>query len=175
MRLQSRRQCERSVMWGGDMKRSVWRKRGKWVGLVLSIMLLGLWVFSAMFQAHYVPPNGNWRIATSYGDISFSPASQWLNPGWMCRPQWSSLAEHMRWTQVAHLCLGFRLPSKNNTTFHMPLWLLVAATGYPTAFRWYRDRRPKAGFCTACKYDLTGNESGTCPECGTAIKQSPAK
>ncbi len=30
--------------------------------------------------------------------------------------------------------------------------------------------RPKAGFCQVCSYNLTGNLSGTCPVCGTAIK-----
>lgn len=28
---------------------------------------------------------------------------------------------------------------------------------------------PKAGCCSECGYDLTGNASGVCPECGTAI------
>lgn len=32
-----------------------------------------------------------------------------------------------------------------------------------------RARRPTAGRCTQCSYDLAGNVSGVCPECGTAI------
>ncbi|MCH8243527.1 MAG: hypothetical protein IH897_13095 [Planctomycetes bacterium] len=51
----------------------------------------------------------------------------------------------------------------------VPVWLLVVAVGFPTAILWWRDRRLKAGFCKVCKYDLTGNVSGTCPECGTAV------
>ena len=31
-----------------------------------------------------------------------------------------------------------------------------------------RPRR-EPGFCRSCAYDLTGNISGTCPECGTPI------
>ena len=55
-----------------------------------------------------------------------------------------------------------------------PIWaplLLLAA--YPTiAFirgplrRWRRRRK---GLCLRCGYNLTGNESGVCPECGTKI------
>lgn len=32
-----------------------------------------------------------------------------------------------------------------------------------------RRRKPPLGHCQKCGYDLTGNESGTCPECGTKI------
>jgi hypothetical protein len=33
--------------------------------------------------------------------------------------------------------------------------------------RWHRRRR---GFCARCTYNLTGNVSGVCPECGTEIE-----
>ena len=35
-------------------------------------------------------------------------------------------------------------------------------------YRLYRRR--KRGLCVKCGYDLTGNESGVCPECGSSIK-----
>ena len=31
--------------------------------------------------------------------------------------------------------------------------------------------RAKTGFCVECGYDLTGNVSGVCPECGAEVKQ----
>ena len=31
------------------------------------------------------------------------------------------------------------------------------------------EQRLREGLCLKCGYDLTGNESGVCPECGTAI------
>ncbi len=59
-------------------------------------------------------------------------------------------------------------------SFYMPLWappLLFAA--YPAvAFvrgplrRWRRRRK---GQCVTCGYNLTGNTSGRCPECGEAV------
>ena len=56
----------------------------------------------------------------------------------------------------------------------IPYWaLLLLFAAYPaTAFirgpmrRWRRRRR---GLCLTCAYDLTGNESGTCPECGATV------
>jgi hypothetical protein len=32
------------------------------------------------------------------------------------------------------------------------------------------NRRRRAGLCVACSYDLTGNVSGVCPECGTKVE-----
>jgi hypothetical protein len=50
------------------------------------------------------------------------------------------------------------------------LVLLFAATPAASlANRWRRARRSCRGACPECSYDLTGNTSGTCPECGTAI------
>jgi len=40
------------------------------------------------------------------------------------------------------------------------------------------DRKRNPGICRVCKYDLTGNVSGICPECGTTIEEdgeSPSK
>ena len=34
--------------------------------------------------------------------------------------------------------------------------------------RFRRAIRRVRGLCPECAYDLTGNESGVCPECGTA-------
>lgn len=33
-----------------------------------------------------------------------------------------------------------------------------------------KARRERTGFCARCGYDLTGNVSGVCPECGTPTK-----
>ena len=54
-----------------------------------------------------------------------------------------------------------------------PHWGLGLAAAVPPAlllFRWHRRRRrPLAGHCRSCGYDLTGNVSGVCPECGDTL------
>jgi len=40
-----------------------------------------------------------------------------------------------------------------------------------TAALWWLDRRIPTGHCQKCGYNLTGNVSGVCPECGTPIKR----
>jgi hypothetical protein len=60
----------------------------------------------------------------------------------------------------------------------LPAWLLVGATAaLPLAravrhVRTARLRRP--GHCPRCGYDLTGNVSGMCPECGTRGRANPS-
>jgi len=71
-----------------------------------------------------------------------------------------------------------RLPTLTRVTYHIPIWMVfVLFAVYPTlAFcrgplrRWHRCRKDR---CLSCGYDITGNESGICPECGTPV--SPRK
>lgn len=58
-------------------------------------------------------------------------------------------------------------------TIHVPLWTPTVLFG---ASFWYvfipyrrHMRRVRLGLCLSCGYDLTGNESGVCPECGTEV------
>jgi hypothetical protein len=58
----------------------------------------------------------------------------------------------------------------------IPIWIFffivsvppLAALGYAIAHA-EQFRRPE-GYCRRCSYDLRGNTSGTCPECGTKWK-----
>ena len=50
----------------------------------------------------------------------------------------------------------------------LPAWLLTALFGALPALQLYRRtrRRFPPGQCPSCGYNLTGNVSGVCPECG---------
>ncbi len=60
--------------------------------------------------------------------------------------------------------------------YFAPCWLLTLLLGaYPTIALirgQLRRRRARTGHCLKCGYDLTGNVSGVCPECGTKIGKS---
>ena len=59
-----------------------------------------------------------------------------------------------------------------------PLWVLVALLATYPAIAVIRGpvrrfRRRRAGLCVECGYNLTGNVSSVCPECGTEIERMP--
>ena len=52
----------------------------------------------------------------------------------------------------------------------VPIWVLFALVSIPVIVRNTRKRH-LAGHCKSCNYNLTGNVSGICPECGTPVKE----
>ncbi len=56
----------------------------------------------------------------------------------------------------------------------IPLWLVFTLLIFYPAAAFLRGpvrrrRRRRRGLCVQCGYNLTGNTSGTCPECGVAV------
>ncbi len=70
-----------------------------------------------------------------------------------------------------HRYEGWRL---RNGSVWFPHWALALALGVLPVW-WAQSRllcryyRRRLGLCVMCGYDLTGNESGRCPECGEAV------
>ena len=60
-----------------------------------------------------------------------------------------------------------------DTAVVIPLWSVTLVTGALPIWWLFRlvrgDRRMRGGLCHHCGYNLSGNTSGTCPECGTAV------
>ncbi len=88
-------------------------------------------------------------------------------------PEWSHefLLSHHFWFSDSNIGGGqWRIRS-----LVVPWWLVCSCAALSTALfvswtwivRWHRRRR---GCCTRCGYCMTGNTSGVCPECGTAVQ-----
>lgn len=54
----------------------------------------------------------------------------------------------------------------------IPMWLPLTLAGVIAVFSRARPHKPP-GSCHQCGYDLSGNVSGVCPECGNPIPSSP--
>jgi|GEM_PF-6820926 len=60
--------------------------------------------------------------------------------------------------------------------FILPLWLPLIASSSLLIFLFIqkvRLGRNQNYLCLCCSYNLTGNQSGTCPECGSAVTARP--
>ena len=66
---------------------------------------------------------------------------------------------------------GFRVAGGTLPFVAIPFWPMLVIAGLPLWLGIYRlmRKQPADGFCAGCSYNLTGNLSGVCPECGTAV------
>jgi hypothetical protein len=146
------------------------RRVGKWVGLVACLSLVATTAASAVVGVIWNDP-GVATISLDGGAVTFaycvSTTSKTGNALW-----WSYtstelvwLPSHSVWTGSA----GSVRATWNITT--LPPWIPLFVLAIPTAYLWHRDRRPRAGHCQRCGYDLTGNVSGRCSECGAEGRQ----
>jgi len=73
---------------------------------------------------------------------------------------------------LAEFILFFVSPLFSNSYIFLPLCNVLVYTAFGTTIGWILTiPRPfPEGHCKNCDYNLTGNESGVCPECGTEIK-----
>lgn len=73
-------------------------------------------------------------------------------------------------------CLGRENGLVELLEINLPLWFIVGiAAPYPCIVLYrltqkWRHRPGTQAPCRSCSYDLTGNESGICPECGEAVE-----
>ncbi|MCG8405830.1 MAG: hypothetical protein MI923_11595 [Phycisphaerales bacterium] len=129
----------------------------KWAGIGACLTIFATWVFSLHFMLYYT--EGYSSIGISGGSLNFVTPTGYPS-GW-----------YLSESDGGH---GLGLPRSTRfgmkTTFSTPMWLLFILIMIPTAFLMYPDRRRyRPGHCQQCGYDLTGNTSGICPECGTKV------
>ena len=123
-------------------------------GLVLSCIFLA--GFIASWNGHCGYNGRTIYIGCAWCSLVVGFASPTLAPGAVCSSE----------PAIPPVLWPIRVPS----AIWIPLWMPFLALGVPSFIVWRRTRRPRAGHCVNCGYDLTGNTSGVCPECGTEVE-----
>jgi hypothetical protein len=150
--------------------RSRTRHRLKWEGTILCLMIMTTWLGST-FLFLRIPYRSNAAVAFRGGGILLLHGR-------------SETGGPMEWTIRTETAFGWGLhqPYSGSATWRAggrtvlrwyPLWPLVLVVGLPTCLLVWLDRRRRIppGHCQRCGYDLTGNVSGRCSECGEKVRQ----
>lgn len=159
-----------------------------WAGGISCFLLLIAWWWSTRNSAMYI--RDNWRINLFSGQLSYeqnqliaaitairsrsSPFQSSSGPTpnattsiWSVVPVPSGLDSTYGF-RGCHIEFG-----QWDNTVILPMWMSFSMAVLGTGFcAWMSRWRLRRGFCSECDYCLTGNTSGVCPECGSAVAVS---
>ncbi len=145
------------------IRRPKLRRVMKWVGVSVCVAIIGVYCLSwcAVIEAK----NGMNICWIQKGAACIQPDDDlwdavWLSVHWRLRDSTSYPAQW--WPKNAPVMWTSRLMDR----YWVPLWIPFVCVFLPTAILFWMDRPPPKGCCLPCGYNLTGNVSGVCPECG---------
>jgi hypothetical protein len=160
----------------------------RWIGVCLCLLILAAWGVSLHW---YVMWDGYRWVRLQSGNV----ASGWYfcSRAEFDQARASPAASYLRGRQTLQIGrpamwlssggYGLNLPFTIDTgngqgasycrEVFVPLWFPLLLIATLTAFAFRRARRPPPGHCRICGYNLTGNVSGICPECGAAVPAPP--
>ena len=130
------------------------------LGMTVSCMIIILLLTSLVRTYGYSRPNRTINIS---GGSLFIISSRHL---WGKRAGW-----YWKDWEGGMACWLPKVRTKGAFTgFSVPLWIPFVVVFVPSFLAWRSSRKRRPGYCRRCSYDLTGNESGVCPECGTKVE-----
>lgn len=161
-RRRSRVALECPVVAGLTYKQRRWRRRLAWLNLggVLALIV----VSAASFQWSLIYTGSTRQVIFTAGGLVIGPKPARIGRGFELA---GSMAAMLPWME--RLEFFFKMPSWSGTDslfipFGWPVVILAAGSMFAL---WKVPRGFPDGHCQSCGYNLTGNESGICPECGT--------
>ena len=135
---------------------------------VAAVATVALWMFSSDrlwivgYGTCYISHDRTWgpgRLVLSYVPMN-PPGLIFESSHYVPLDRIWLMPEHRRFPPLPVV------PAKAHTVM-IPFWIPLAAS--LLGFILLRPKRRLPLGCRECDYDLTGNVSGTCPECGTPI------
>ena len=133
----------------------------KWATTVLLLVIVIVGGLSCLWAVRDIGPQITWGVI---GATVVRSPSAWFaftdppTPGGF----------HAWWCPC--FCPFGGLPRGDQGFVIIPLWIPAVALAPFVAVSWLTGRRKfPRGHCQTCGYDLTGNVSGRCPECGELL------
>lgn len=136
------------------------------LGCVLALVMWGVSLFVGV--SYYVEPEGSaWEFGV-YDGLAYGYRHRRYYP--MPFPQgcrvdrptgYRSYGLELAWIdlRIWKGCVGL----------YLPLWVLSLMFALFVGYLHRNGLRRSVGHCRSCDYNLTGNTSGICPECGTPV------
>ena len=144
-------------------RRSRTRRVLKWVGTVLCTLFAATFLLCPWVELGFSGKTGFVGLLDGLVGASWGHPPSYLGRGWLWGTTSRPSIDGFTWWPSAQF-------STTRGHVALPPWMLLVIVALPTCFLWYMDRRRFApGHCQKCGYNLTGNVSGRCPECGSKI------
>ncbi len=138
------------------MKRK--RRSVKWVGVAACAFLLCVWIGTLWSAFGYQAKTVAVDLSVGCFEVSVFPKGT-PTQGWFAA--WQPYEAY--W--LPRLIHG-RFKTSRTTHLFVPLWIPLLLVGTATILAFRHDRRFAPGHCQTCGYDLRGEFSTGCPECG---------
>ena len=142
-----------------------------WGGTAVCVMLLVAYFVGFFRLVEWTSSDGAHHISTHAGSLDYfwgnTKHIAWGgNRGLQSRPM-TTMPSAAWWPPVSAIS-----NPKIMLSVRVRIWMIFALLASLTFFGWYLDRRRPARGHRRCRcgYDLTGNVSGRCPECGSGIR-----
>jgi len=90
--------------------------------------------------------------------------------GWWASPSLSYLDSSNLSVDIDGNRQRVSFPTPKTLWLNLPHWLTNLVSWSLFIILWRKSRKHPAGHCQSCGYDLTGNESGACPECNATVE-----
>ena len=141
------------------MKRK--RRNVKWVGAAACALLLCGWIGTFWSAFGYQAPTVAVNLSVGCFEVSVYPkeGNATQTQGWFAA--WQPYQAF--W--LPKLIHGRFITSRTTHVF-VPLWIPLVLVAAATILAFRFDRRFAPGHCQMCDYDLRGDFSAGCPECG---------
>lgn len=144
------------------------REIAKWTSATGSLILLAIWILASSWYVEYYDWTGKTKYCAVFERNGIAVLASTDNSitrarngtGWRVhktdRPE-------THWPKVR-----FNSPLKGVSVW-IPLWCMILPLLLVSILTW-RGKQKTQPCCPKCEYDLTGNISGVCPECGTSVE-----